>query len=270
MTGGPVALAEAGDAALFGGKAAHLAAAIAAGLPVPEGFALSWAETDRVVAGNARAREALVRAHAALGAAVAVRSSAVGEDSADASFAGVHASILNVRDEAALLAAVAAVRASGSTAGATAYRAARGSTGEPRVAVVVQRLIASDVAGILFTRHPVTGADERVIEAAWGLGEAIVGGLVTPDHVRLGRDGAVIEQRLGDKDLLVRSLPDGGTEEAPVDPARAAAPCLDAGQLRQLADLALRCEAAFGPRLDLEFAFEGDRLYLLQQRPMTA
>ena len=266
----PVGLADAGDASRFGGKASHLAAAIAAGLPVPEGFALTWSFVDRVVSGDAAAREALVAAFARLGAHVAVRSSAVGEDSARASFAGVHVSVLNVRDAERLIEAVREVRDSGGAEGALAYRASLGADAEPRVGIVVQALLEPDISGILFTRHPVTGADERVIEAAWGLGEAIVGGLVTPDHVRMSRAGELIAQRIGDKDLMIRALPDGGTEEVALDTERASAPCLDAQHLAQLAELATRCENAFGPRLDLEWCFEGDRLYLLQQRPLTA
>jgi pyruvate,water dikinase len=268
---GAIWLREATAADEYGGKSVALGAALRAGLPVPDGFALSVAFVEAVVGGDAAARAWLAEVYAALGAgAVAARSSAVGEDGASASFAGQHATKLNVTSAAALEAAVRAVWDSGRTASALAYRAQLGVSGPPRVAVAVQRLVRAEVAGVMFTRDPISGADERVIEAAWGLGEAVVGGLVAPDRYRLDRRGRVVERAAGVKDLMIAPSADGGVEEVEISGARAAAHALADAQLAALHALALRCEQVFGGSgHDIEFAFVGDALHLLQCRPVT-
>jgi hypothetical protein len=101
-----------------------------------------------------------------------------------------------------------------------------GASEEPRVGVVVQRLVHADVAGVLFTCNPVTGLDEIVIEAAWGLGESVVQGMVIPDRIRMTRAGAVLERHAGSKDIAVRRSPDGGTYHEPVPPQLARRICL--------------------------------------------
>ena len=121
-----------------------------------------------------------------------MRSSAVGEDSEGASFAGQHATILNVRDEDQVVDAVLKVRESAHTESARAYRRTLGLDEAPRIAVVVQRMIEPDCAGVMFTRNPLDGADERVIEASWGLGESVVAGLVVPDNYALDQQGRVL------------------------------------------------------------------------------
>ncbi len=260
------------DAARFGGKAASLAAAMAAGIAVPDGFALSPEAVDAVVRGDASTLAALARA--IFGGPTAVRSSAIGEDSAEASFAGQHATKLNATTSEEIVAAIHEVWASGRTEAALGYRARMGIGGEPRVAVVVQAMIDPDCAGVLFTRNPIDGADERVIEAAWGLGEAVVAGLVTPDSFRVSRAGLVLARRAGHKDIAIRPNPRGGTDEVAVDLQRAAALCLDDRQLARLNDLATRCETRFltvaGGALDIEWAFARGELHLLQSRAVTA
>jgi len=116
----------------------------------------------------------------------------------------------------------------------------------------------------------VTRADELVIEAGWGLGEAIVQGLVVPDFFRLDRGGTVLERRAGVKEFAIRHRADGDTERVPVAPHLVEAPSLADAKLQALAELAARCDRAFGtvPH-DIEWAFEGDVLYLLQRRPVT-
>lgn len=262
-------LHEATDTNELGGKAVELGAALRAGLPVPSGFALPVATVDAVAAGDAGARRLVVDAYIRLGGgAVAARSSAIGEDSAGASFAGQHATKLNVVSAHGLLDAITHVRASGHTESALAYRAKAGVTGAPRVAVVVQRLVRAELAGVLFTRCPTTGRDERVIEAARGLGEAVVAGLINPEHLRVARDGRVLERRKPDQDLMIVALEEGGTEERPV--AERFAPILADRHVAALHALAARIEAVFGDRgQDLEFAFVADELFLLQRRPMT-
>lgn len=264
-----VALREAADRETFGGKAVELGAALRAGLPVPDGVAISVELTAALANGSIEARERIHGLHARFRGAVAARSSAVGEDSADASFAGQHATILNVISADALVDAVCAVHASGHTASAMGYRAKAGLSGVPRVAVVVQQLVHAEVAGVLFTRDPISGRDERVIESAWGLGEAVVAGLVNPDRYRLDRSGRVLERTLGSKDLMIVARASGGTEEVAVAADRMSVGLSDA-QLHALHELVIRCETAFGPGgHDLEWAFADGTLHLLQRRPIT-
>jgi pyruvate, water dikinase len=253
---------------LFGGKAAQLGAAVGAGLPVPAGWALSWSLVEALATDEAELHALSMQLLSALGPPLAVRSSAVGEDSEGASFAGQHQTRLGVFTAEELADAIRAVHASAFTLGALAYRQRLGVAGPPRMGVVVQRLIQAECAGVLFTRNPLSGADERVIEAAWGLGEAVVAGLVTPDRYRLGRDGSLLEQEAGEKDIALRFVP-GGVREEDVPAALVHHPCLHEEGLQKLNALALRCERAFGPELDVEWAFDGMEMHLLQHRPIT-
>lgn len=265
-----VLLEEAADRARFGGKAAGLYGAIRAGFDVPHGFALSVSLVERLVRGDAEARERCAWVFGAVGGSrVAARSSAVGEDAADASFAGQHLTVLGLATADALVDAVVRIHASGHDPAALAYRARMGVNGSPKVAVVVQRMVDADCAGVLFTQNPVTGADERVVEAAWGLGEAVVGGLVEPDRWRMRRGGEIVERSVGEKDVAIRPSGNGGTEEVPIDETRRMVPCLHDAELRRLDDLARRCEVHFPGVHDVEWAFADDTLYLLQRRAAT-
>jgi pyruvate,water dikinase len=130
-------------------------------------------------------------------------------------------------------------------------------------------MIEPDCAGVMFTKNPLNGADERVIEASWGLGESVVAGLVVPDNYALDPQGRVLRRTAGEKDVALRSAPEGGTVEEPVDDDLITALCLSDGMLAQLHGLAERCESFFGKGLDIEWAFAGGTLYLLQCRAMT-
>ncbi|MGE3176848.1 MAG: PEP/pyruvate-binding domain-containing protein [Vicinamibacterales bacterium] len=263
-----VPLRDAADAALFGGKAASLSAALRAGLPVPPGIALSSTFTARVAAGDDDALAAL-RAQTFSDARLAVRSSAIGEDSSGASFAGQHATRLNVRPADVVAAALEVWRSAHADA-ALAYREKRGLPREPKMGVVVQVLVDAMTAGVLFTRHPVTDAHERVVEASWGLGETVVSGLVTPDHYRLQPDGRLIEFVAGYKDLRLEYGPDGGTVEVEVPGPLRTLPCLQPADLLAVSALADRCETVYGADLDLEWAVSSTReVFLLQCRPIT-
>jgi len=265
----PVALADAVDPNAFGGKAAHLAVAARAGLPVPPGVAAPWLLVDAVTGGESDAVSGLAAAASALGSFLAVRSSAVDEDSDAASFAGQHASLLNVPG-AGLVDAVRAVARSARGDAALAYRRRLGLAEETaRMGVVIQEMVDASVAGVLFRPHPVTGADEIVIEATWGLGTTVVDGLVTPDLFRLDVEGEVLEQRSGLKELEMGATVGGGTATRPADPARARERSLDDGQLAELHRLVTRCKAVFGGSQDLEWAFAGGVLWLLQRRAVT-
>lgn len=228
---------------VVGGKAANLGELIGAGFPVPPGFCITTAAYQQVAADAfdveapdpdslaERARtgilttpvpadvaETVVRAYHALGddVPVAVRSSATAEDLPWASFAGQQDTFLNVVGAPAVLDAVRRCWASLWTDRAVSYRVTNGiDHATVRLAVVVQQMIDPQVAGVLFTADPVTGhRGHTVIDASPGLGEAVVSGAVNPDHFTVdSASGAVVERRLGDKRLAVRSLPGGGTEQ---------------------------------------------------------
>ena len=262
-------LAAATDPRAFGGKAAQLASALGAGLPVPDGHALSWTAVRAVVAGDHRALEVLDAVQVT--GPWAVRSSAIGEDSAEASFAGTHLTLLGVVGLDALRRAIRQVHDSALDEGAAAYRRQHGLDPAPQMAVVLQPMIASEVAGVLFTRNPVTGASERVVEASWGLGETVVSGLVSPDQYRLAaEDGRLLGRWSGEKDLAMRLQADGTVAETEVPPEKVGAWCLTADDLLSLHRLARRCDEVYATtEHDIEFAFADGRLHLLQRRPIT-
>ncbi|MFI6513068.1 PEP/pyruvate-binding domain-containing protein [Streptosporangium sp. NPDC050855] len=295
---------EAADLALTGGKGASLARLARAGLPVPAGFhvttdayrdfvardglneqimeAVSGASPDeaaRRIAALFAGREmpaglvAEIRAaHAGLGddVPVAVRSSATAEDLPGMSFAGQQDSYLNIRGDA-LPDAVRRCWASLWTARAIAYRVSNGVPHDDvALAVVVQELVDADAAGVLFTANPVTGArDQLVVNAAWGLGEAVVGGQVTPDTVVVGVPGGeVVEERTGDKTVMTVRVP-GGTREEPVPVELRRRPVLDRAQIADLARLAARIEELYGTPMDVEWARRAGAFLVLQARPIT-
>jgi pyruvate,water dikinase len=266
---GVVALAAAHDVSLYGSKAVGLGEAARASLPLPPGVALSGAVVEAVAAGDAAAIEAVGELVCELGGPLAVRSSAVDEDGAAASFAGQHLTLLNVPSADDVSAALREVWWSANSDSAISYRRRVGLFTRPSVGVVVQQLLDPESAGVMFTRNPINGADERVIEAGWGLGEAVVAGLVIPDHFRIDRSGRVLERVAGLKRITIRTRPDGGTTEQDVHVDRAAQLCLDDDQLAALNRLAASCEKVYGPERDIEWAFADGELYLLQCRTIT-
>jgi len=204
-----------------------------------------------------------------LGGPLAVRSSAVDEDGAEASFAGQHLTLLNVPSVEHVRSAVSEIWWAANSDSAITYRQRVGLFRRPSVGVVVQSLLDPEVAGVMFTQNPINGADERVIEASWGLGEAVVAGLVIPDHYRVGRSGEVLERTPGMKKIAIRTLPEGGTLEEQVPAELVERLSLDDDQLGQLSGLADRCEHVYGPARDIEWAIAGGELYLLQCRAVT-
>jgi len=265
-----VPLADARDDALFGSKAVGLGQAARAGLPLPPGVALSGAVVEAVANGDQRALSEVGELVRPLGGPLAVRSSAVDEDGAQASFAGQHLTLLNVPSADDVGAAVGEVWWSANSDSAITYRQRVGLFRRPSVGVVVQALLEPESAGVMFTRNPINGADERLVEASWGLGEAVVAGRVIPDNFRVDRSGHVLQRTAGFKTIAIRTRPDGGTvdEEIPRDDAERL--CLDDGQLAELHRLAERCEEVYGLDRDIEWAFAGGQLYLLQCRAITA
>jgi len=266
---GVVPLEEAKDESLYGSKAVGLGEAARSGLPLPPGVALAGALVEAVAGGDKQAIVNVSELVRPLGSPLAVRSSAVDEDGAEASFAGQHMTLLNVPGVDAVPDALRQIWWSANSDSAITYRQRTGTFSRPSVGVVVQALLNSDCAGVMFTRNPIDGADERVIEASWGLGEAVVAGMVIPDHFRIDRSGQVLERRAGLKKIAVRSLPEGGTFEEHLSAELVEQLCLDDAQLADLHGLASRCEEVYGPDRDIEWAFAGGQLYLLQCRPIT-
>src|SRR5438876_8683887 len=203
---------------------------------------------------------------------VSVRSSATAEDLPEASFAGQQETFLNVIGIEAVLTSVQHCFASLWTDRATQYRASLGiAPRSVRLAVVVQRMVEAEVAGVLFTANPLTGKRrEIVIDANPGLGEAVVSGATNPDHfVVQTMTGEIVERRLGDKQVLIQVAAGGGIQkiEAGASPARA---CLSDDQIRALAALGARVEALFETPQDIEWAIDtSGQIFLLQARPIT-
>jgi pyruvate,water dikinase len=297
------------DVAHAGGKAANLGELVRAGLPVPEGFVVTTGayrhfveqndlgsrilSAAREASGEEQARMAarriselfrsqgvdpdlraeIVGAYERLGGpAVAVRSSATAEDLAEASFAGQQDSYLNVQGPAALLAAVVDCWASLWTSRALAYRQRQGIEPEGvSLAVVVQTLVAADASGVLFTANPANGRrGEAVISGAWGLGEAIVGGLVDTDQVVVDKEsGRLVTRHTAEKSIMtVRTA--AGTEERPVPIPMRSQPVLDDPTAQHLVELGSRIEKLFGVPQDIEWARTGSALFVLQSRAITA
>src|SRR5262249_12928756 len=192
-------------------------------------------------AGKKDAIGELLKAISSLQGPLAVRSSAADEDGADASFAGQHLTLLNVPTLDDVPSAVRQIWWSANSDSAVTYRKRVGLFTRPSVGVVVQSLLAPDAAGVMFTRNPINDTDERLIEAAFGLGEVVVSGRVIPATFRIDRSGTVLERTPGFKKIAIRACPDGGTFEEKLALEQREALCLDNDQLAALADLAARC-----------------------------
>jgi pyruvate,water dikinase len=264
-----VPLLKAEDTSIFGSKAVGLGQAMRDGLPVPPGVALSGPIVEAVAGGDERAIKKVAKAVRPLGGPLAVRSSAVDEDGAQASFAGQHLTLLNVPSVGELTAALSEIWWSANSDSAITYRQRVGLFTRPSVGVVVQELLDPDTAGVMFTQNPITGEEEQVIEASWGLGEAVVAGRVIPDHYRVERSGKVLERTPGRKSIAFRTLSQGGTVEEEVAPELVERLCLDDDQLGDLTRLADRCQHVYGPARDIEWAIADGTLYLLQCRAVT-
>ncbi|MGK3094002.1 rifamycin-inactivating phosphotransferase [Streptomyces sp. WAC01490] len=204
------------------------------------------------------------------GTAVAVRSSATAEDLPTASFAGQQDTYLNVVGPAEVLRHVSRCWASLFTERAVAYRRRNGIDHRAvQMAVVVQRMVFPEAAGVLFTADPLTGNRRTAtVDAGFGLGEALVSGLVNPDVFTV-RDGAVIARAIAAKQRAVHALPGGGTQEVEVDPQRQERPALTDAQVLRLVELGRRIEAHFGRPQDIEWCLADDGFRIVQSRPIT-
>lgn len=267
--------------ASLGGKGASLWSLLRDGFPVPPAFCLpadahrQWLQSGQPDDLPEPLREelliALHRLSALIGGAdsFAVRSSALAEDSADASFAGQLQTHLNV-PASHVPSAVLSVWRSADAPGVVTYRQRIGLD-HGGIAVVVQAMVPAEVSGVVFTADPLTGDPDRLaVNASWGLGEGIVSGLVTPDYWIIDRrSGRVLERQIGEKAQMVVLATTGSTEIVATPPDKAARPCLTPSQLSELLELAQQAEAHFGRTQDLEWAYRGGRFWLLQSRPLT-
>jgi pyruvate,water dikinase len=312
----PLTQFDRGSLALTGGKGANLGELIKAGFDVPSGFVITTAAYDFLLQTNGLqaiiqemltslqtdnpasvtgisqqirdaiqyasipdpiADEALKAYRQLEGGAVAVRSSATAEDLPEAAFAGQQETFLNVIGEQALLDAVRACWASLWSERAVLYRAHQNvDQVSIKLAVVVQKMVPVDVAGVMFTANPVSGArDELVIDASPGLGEAVVSGLVTPDHFVVNKRGSRIKEfRVGRREVIIRSKAGGGTEQATSTDKHTEA-ALSPSAVRNLAKLGKQIEQHYGTSQDIEWAWikngtKAGKFLILQARPMTA
>jgi phosphoenolpyruvate synthase/pyruvate phosphate dikinase len=238
-----------------GGKARGLARLAELGLPVPPALVLPadaytrWRAAGSLAEGDFRA---LADALARLGEPIAVRSSALDEDTAGRSAAGQYESVMGVRSLPQLVEAVERCYRAAESERAIAYRGA----GEARLALVIQHEVRADRAGVGFSVDPVrTEASHVLLEVVFGHGEQLVSGEAAPDRYWVARDGTSVRARLAEKSGL--------------SPARRFARTLRDDEARRVAELVLRAEEGFGSPVDVEFCFAGSELWLVQCRPIT-
>lgn len=264
------------DVALVGGKAANLSRLARMYHRVPDGFSLPVTVMDEVHPHDLRneitaAISDLMACHSLPDFIAAVRSSAVDEDGATASFAGQHETYLNIVGADAIIEAITRCWESARSERALEYRRQQGlSVARPQLAVLVQQLVASDVSAVVFSANPITGRrDEVMINASWGLGESIVGGTVTPDTFIVRKsDLAISDRTISDKQRMTVSASDG-TREVDVPRFLRQQVSVSDGQAAEMAQLALSLEATMGYAVDVECAWASGQLYLLQCRPIT-
>ena len=258
-----------------GGKGGALARLYQAGYPVPDGFVIlptAFFDDDLTPEAWAQVQAHLYRLRGTDGQTTfAVRSSAMSEDSAQASFAGEFETVLNVHTDEEIRQAIHTVYHSRQSERVRAYSQAKGMSAAHEVAVVVQRLVRAESAGVLFTANPVTGQrDQAMISAAWGLGEAIVGGMVTPDTLVVDKaTGHVLTRETADKQVMTVRL-ESGTKEQPVPETKRNAPVLSDEGAAELVRMGVQVETFYSTPMDVEWAIAEGKLYLLQARPITA
>jgi pyruvate,water dikinase len=299
------------DLETVGGKAASLGELTGAGLPVPPGFVVTAGtyrtfieeagideelfdavdidheDSEALAAAHERAhelimgtplpeevREEILDAYSTMGdgdAFVAVRSSATAEDLPDASFAGQQETFLNVQEEA-LIERVKECWASLFSQRAIYYRQRQGFPhDEVDIAVVVQRMVDAEKSGVMFTSHPSTGEPRIILEAAWGLGEAVVSGSVSPDNYVVDRETATVEEvTVADKKLMMeKDLETGETIERDVPADKREQQVLGDKEIERLVELGRTVEDHYGEPQDVEWAVYDGEVYMLQSRPIT-
>ena len=281
------------DVETVGGKGANLGEMTRAGIPVPPGAVLIAQAYEYFMDANGidvsqtpeKIRSAILAGsmpeeveteilsfYRSMGEAVrvAVRSSATAEDLEDASFAGQQQTCLNVQGEEELLGSIRECYASLWGERAVSYRQATGYDARPvALALVIQCMVNSDTAGVLFTQNPATGEkSEMLINASYGLGESVVSGAVNPDELLCLRDGQIIKQVIGSKKSMV-VYGERQTMTVPVEEKKSKRLSLTPGQIKKLVNKGIEIEAHYGMPMDIEWAFQGEELYILQARAIT-
>jgi phosphoenolpyruvate synthase/pyruvate phosphate dikinase len=264
------------DVAVVGGKAANLSRLARLYHRVPDGFSIpvtvmNEGHPHELQGDVERAISDLMACHSLPELVAAVRSSAVDEDGATASFAGQHETYLNIVGADSIVEAVTRCWESARSERALEYRRKQGlSVESPHLAVLVQQLVASDVAAVVFSANPITGnRDEILINASWGLGESIVGGTVTPDTFVVRKSDLAITGRFIVNKQRMTVAVSGGTNEVDVPRFLRDQASLNDEQVIEMAQLALTLEATMSHPVDIECAYAGGKLYLLQCRPIT-
>jgi pyruvate,water dikinase len=284
------------DVSDVGGKGANLGEMFNAGLPVPDGFCIignafdeymlrnnfdTWVSnhsntlSDSIASGQiwAELDQEITECYAALGhhMRVAVRSSATAEDLPEASFAGQQETYLNVVGKEQLITAIKMCFASLYSVRAVTYRKqANYDAIKVSLAVVIQKMVESEVSGVLFTADPVSqDTDRMMLNASWGLGEAIVSGRVTPDiYVNSKKKGCIVDKKLGDKDIFI-CYGTTGIEERKTPAEQRKQFCLTDEQALELFEMGRKVEQHYGSPQDIEWGISKGKLYLLQSRPIT-
>jgi pyruvate,water dikinase len=201
---------------------------------------------------------------------VAVRSSATAEDLADASFAGQQDSFVNVKGQTELILHIKKCFASLFTARATYYRSKKGfDHAKVSLAVVVQKMVDSDKSGVIFSKDPSYKNDNIIIEAVWGLGEGIVSGKITPDKYLVSTDLEILEKKIADKKVAITRDSGGNKEVVKLNEEKSKHQVLKDFEITKLAEIAIKLEEHYQKPQDIEFAIEGEEIYIVQTRPIT-
>ncbi len=201
---------------------------------------------------------------------VAVRSSATTEDLADASFAGQQETFLNVKGKTELLNNIKKCFASLFTSRAVYYRHKKGfEHTKSSLAVVVQKMVDSDKSGVIFSKDPTNKNDDVIIEAVFGLGEGIVSGRITPDKYLISKDLEILDKKISDKKVAITRSADGSQELIKLKEEKSRQQVLKEYEIKKLAEIALRLEAHYKKPQDIEFAIEGEEIFIVQTRAVT-
>lgn len=253
---------------LVGGKGSSLIQLFTAGLPVPDGFIVT---TNVGKESSLQLQTSIMAAFDSLGAdRVAVRSSAVAEDSQEASWAGQFESYLNVtRDK--LIESITRCQQSALSIAVNEYAERKSiEKDQLKLAVVIQKMVESEVSGVAFSVNPITkNTDEVMIEAIYGFGELLVQGMITPDNYLVRKDSSeILDKKVAHKANMMIYESGKNTEKA-VSESQADEPCLSDEQIVELSNLVARVEKHYASPQDIEWALENGRFYIVQARPVT-
>jgi len=257
------------DASEVGNKAASLARLRASGFEIPDGFCIA---VSTVARGRDAYEAAVTEALGKLKPAWVVRSSSTAEDSKSLAFPGLFTTRLDLGDVRSALEAIEQVAASVNSGAVRSYAAYHDiPIADIRMAVLVQTMVPATAAGVAFSRDPVSGVANVVIEANYGLGETVVDGSVTPDSITVKPDGSIGERSIGTKrEKVVTTTLDARVRRIETSPLERSAAVLADGMAQEIARVTKRIESELDVAVDVEWALVGDQLHILQARPITA